>query len=146
MRIRPVALVPVVLAYSLLGVGACGQAQKADTDKFEGAEKDVAEAVFEFRDAVAKRDEGKICDTYFTAALKEEVASKGKAAGRGSTCAKAIEDSIADIDATDIEVTDVTIEGTKATAKIKTDLSKGDDPTDTIVLADEKGWRISELP
>ena len=146
MRIRPVALVPVVLAYSLLGVGACGQSQKADTDKFEGAEKDVAEAVFEFRDAVAKRDEGKICDTYLTSALKEEVTTKGKAAGRGSTCAKAIEDSIADIDATDIEVTDITIEGTTAIAKIKTDLSRGNDPTDALTLANEKGWRISKLP
>jgi hypothetical protein len=146
MRIRPVAVIPIVLASSLLGVGACGQAQKADTDKFEGAEKDVAEAVFEFRDAVAKRDEGKICDSYFTPALREEVVSKGKAAGRGSTCAKAIEDSIADIDATDIEVTAVTIEGTTATATIKTDLSKGTDPIGSLTLANEKGWRISKLP
>jgi ketosteroid isomerase-like protein len=146
MRIRPVAVVPIVLASSLLGVGACGQSNKADTGKFTGTEKDVAQAVYDFRDAVAKRDEAKVCDTFFTPALRDEVTREGKAAGRGSTCAKAIEDSIADIDATDLKVEDVTVNGSTATATVKTDLSRGDDPSDTLTLANERGWRISKLP
>src|SRR5689334_5618529 len=109
MRPRLVHMLPVVLAVAAVGVGPCGQSKSADTGDFKGAEKDVAQTVYDFRDAVAKRDESKICDTYFTAGLKEQVTAKGKAADRGSTCAKAIEDSIADIDATDIKVQDVTI-------------------------------------
>jgi ketosteroid isomerase-like protein len=147
MRIRSVAIVPIVLATSLLGVGACGQSQSSNTDKFSGAEKDVAQAVYDLRDAVTKRDEAKICDTYFTPALRDEVAQKGKAAGRGSTCAKAIEDSIADIDATDLKVEDVTVQGSAATVRIKTNLSGSkQDPVDTLTLENARGWRISKLP
>jgi hypothetical protein len=146
MRLRPVTIIPIVLATSLLGVGACGQTSKSDTDKFTGTEKDVAQAVYDFRDAVAKRDEAKICDSFFTPQLRDEVARAGKAAGRGSTCAKAIEDSIADIDATDLSVEDVTVDGNTATVKIKTNLRQGQDPTDTLTLANERGWRISKLP
>src|SRR3954462_15194503 len=128
MRIRPVHLVSVALGVAVLGAGPCGGSQSpgpgagpgagsqsADTGSFKGAEKDVAQAVYDFRDAVAKRDESKICDTYFTPALKEKVAADGKAADRGDTCAKAIEDPIADIDATDIKVKDVNVTGDKAT-------------------------------
>ena len=97
MRIRRAALIPAFLALAAIGAGPCGRGQSADTGDFKGTEKDVAQAVYDFRDAVAKRDESKICDTYLTPALKEQVAAKGKEAGRGSTCAKAIEDSIADM-------------------------------------------------
>jgi len=146
MRRRAAALPPVVLAVALMAPGACGQSTKSDTGKFSGAEKDAAQAVYDLRDAVAKRDEGKICDSYFTTALREEVARTAKAAGRGSTCADAIKDSIAVIDATDLSVERVDVKGRTATATIKTDLKQGTDPTDTLTLADERGWRVSKLP
>src|SRR4051812_1116426 len=146
MRIRPVHLVSVALGFAVLGAGPCGGSQKADTKGFEGTDKDVAQAVYDFRDAVAKRDESKICDTYFTAALKAKVAASGKAADRGDTCAKAIEDPIADIDATDIKVKDVNVTGNTAPATVTTSLNKGPDASDTLKLENDRGWRISELP
>jgi hypothetical protein len=148
MRLRPAAIPPLFLAVILMAPGACGQGAKTNTDDFEGDQKDVAQAVYEFRDAVAKRDEGKVCDTYFTAALRDRIAGAAKGGDGGSTCAKAIEDTLQDIDATDIEIPKdgITIEGSTATVKIKTDLNKGDDPVDTLTLADERGWRISQLP
>lgn len=148
MRLRPLAIPPILLAVVLMAPGACGQSSGTNVDDFEGTQKDVAEAVYDFRDAVAKRDEAKICDAYFTAALREEVVRVGKAADRGSTCAKAIEDSIQDIDATDIEIPKggIAITGTTATVKIKTDLTEDPDPTDTLTLTNERGWRISKLP
>src|SRR3954447_7341959 len=148
MRIRPVHLVSVVLGVAVLGAGPCGGAgQSADTGKLQGAEKDVAQAVYDFRDAVTKGDESKICDTYFTADLAKKVAADGKAAGRGDTCKDVIQDSIADIDATDIKVKDVSVDGTTATATITTNLSKGPDGCNklTLVNADQRGWRISDL-
>src|SRR3954451_9074920 len=108
MRLSPVNLVSVALGVAVLGAAPGGGAsQSADTGKLQGAEKDVAQGVYDFRDAVSKRDESKICDTFFTPELKSAVTEKGKAAGRGDTCSKAIEDPIADIDATDIKVKDV---------------------------------------
>ena len=148
MRLRPIAVPPILLAVVLMAPGACGQTTTSDTGDFQGAQKDVAEAVYDFRDAIAKRDEAKICDAYLTAALRDEITRVAKSADRGSTCAKAIEDSIQDIDATDIEIPKggIAITGTTATVKVKTDLTDDPDPTDTLTLTDERGWRISKLP
>ena len=148
MRRRLLALPPVFLAVVLMAPGACGQSSKSNADDFQGAQKDVAQTVFDFRDAVAKHDEGKVCDSFFTSALRDKVARDGKAAGRGSTCAKAIEDSIQDIDATDIEIAKngITVTGDKATVKITTTLTSCDDVQDTLQFANERGWRISQLP
>ena len=147
MRIRLVHVVSVGLGFAVLGAGPCGGGgQSADTKGLEGTEKDVAEAVYDFRDAVAKRDEAKICDTYFTPALKEKVAADGKAAGRGDSCADVIKDSVADIDATDIKVKDVNVTGNTATVTVTTSLDKGPDASDTLKLENARGWRISELP
>ena len=147
MKIRPVHLVSVALGVAVLGAGPCaGGGQSADTGDFKGADKDVAQAVYDFRDAVVKRDEGKVCDTYFTTDLKNAVAEKGKAAGRGDSCSKVIEDPLADIDATDIKVKDVNVTGDTATVTVTTNLTKGDDASDTLTLKNERGWRISELP
>lgn len=148
MRLRPVVLPAVLLVAAAAALGACGQATTANTDDFQGAEKEVAEAVFEFRDAISRRDEAKVCDAHFTDALRDEIVRVGKAAGRGSTCADAIEESIGNIDAVDIEIPEggIAISGTTATVKVKTDLTEGDDPTDTLTLADQRGWRISKLP
>src|SRR3954454_17503689 len=117
MKIRFVHLSSIAVGFALLGAGPCGGSQKADTGDFRGTDKEVAQAVYDFRDAVAKRDESKICDTYFTAALKQSVAD-----AHHSTCAKAIEDSVADIDATDISIPKdgISVEGTTATVKVKT--------------------------
>ena len=146
MRIRPVHLVSVALGVAVLGAGPCGGSQSADTGSFKGAEKDVAQAVYDFRDAVSKRDESKICDTFFTPELKSAVTEKGKAAGRGDTCSKVVEDPIADIDATDIKVKDVKVTGDTAVVTVTTNLNKGADASDTLTLKNERGWRISELP
>lgn len=148
MRLRPSALPLLVLAVAVTVLVGCAQGTTANTDDFEGAQKAVAEAVYDFRDAVARRDEAKICDAYFTDDLREEVVRVAKAADRGSTCAKALEESVQTIDAVDIEIPKggITIEGTTATVKVKTDLTEGEDPTDTLTLANERGWRISKLP
>src|SRR4051794_13625326 len=147
MKIRFVHLSSIALGFALLGAGPCGGSQKADTGDFKGADKDVAQAVYDFRDAVTKRDESKICDTYFTPELKAKVAADGKAANRGDTCSKVIQDSVADIDATDIKVKDVSVTGDKtAVVTVTTSLNKGPDASDTLKLENDRGWRISELP
>lgn len=148
MRLRPLALPPVFLAVVLMAPGSCGQSSQSNAGDFQGTEKDVADTVFDFRDAIAKRDEAKVCDAFFTGELRDEITRRAGAAGRGSTCAKAIEDSIQDIDATDIEIVKggISITGNTAKVRIKTNLTQGTDPIDTLTLTNERGWRISELP
>ena len=139
---------PVVVALlaAALGLGACTQASRDNADDYEGDERAVADAVFSFRDAVAQRDEEEVCDAHFTTELRDDITERGEAADRGTTCPQVLQDSIQDIDATEIEITDIRVTGSTAEVDIKTDLTEGEDPVDTLTLADERGWRISELP
>lgn len=136
----------LLLLLAALGLGACTQATRDNAGDFQGDERAVADAVFEFRDAVAQRDEEQVCDALFTAKLRDTIIERGDAAGRGSTCPQVLQESIQDIDATEIEITDIRITGSDAEVDYKTDLTEGEDPVATLVLADERGWRISELP
>jgi len=147
MSTRPLVPMLAVLA-AAVALAACGQAQTANTDAFAGDQKAVAEAVYAFRDAVARRDEAKVCDSFLTAERRDELVRLAKEAGRGSTCAAAVEDTLRAIDATDIEILQdgITVTGKTATVKIRTNLAQGEDPVDTLTLAEERGWRISELP
>jgi ketosteroid isomerase-like protein len=149
MRIRPAALPPIVLAGALMAPGACGAGgSSSDTSKFNGAAKDVAQAVYDLRDAIAKRDENKICDDFVTDALRTQLAGLAKQGPhpRGTTCADELKDSIQDIDATDIKVQSVTVTGNTATATYRTNLSHGTDPVDTLHFANQRGWRLTQLP
>lgn len=144
---RRTHLVLPLLAATALVTGCASQSGgETNTDDFQGTERDVAEAVYGFRDAVTKRDEQEVCDSFFTSALRDEIERVGKAAGRGDTCAEVIADTIQDIDATDIKITDITVTGSTAKVAVKTDLTEGADPTDTLELADDRGWRIAKLP
>jgi hypothetical protein len=146
MRLRAAALPPIVLAAALMGPGACGAGgTSSDTGKFAGTEKNVAQAVYDLRDAVASRDAKKICDTYVTQELQRRLTALAKQTHRGSTCADQLKDSIQDVDATDLKVTDVQVNGNSATVRITTDLTSGKDPTDTLQLRNERGWRLSGL-
>ena len=138
--------VVVALLVAVLGLGACAGAPRDNADDYEGDERAVADAVFSFRDAVAERNEEEVCDAHFTAELRDAIIERGEAADRGTTCPQVLQDSIQDIDATKIDITDIRITGSTAEVDIKTDLTEGDDPVDTLTLTDERGWRISELP
>jgi hypothetical protein len=146
MRIRPAAIPPILLAGALMAPGACGAGgSSSDTSKFSGTEKDVAQAVFDLRDAVAKRDESKVCDTYMTATLKAQLDRLARSSKRGADCADELKDSLQDIDSTDIKVKSVTVTGNTATATITTSVASGPDPTDVLHLQNEHGWRLSSL-
>jgi hypothetical protein len=146
MRLRAAALPPVALAVVLMAPGGCGTAGKSDTSKFSGTDKAVAQAVYDMRDAIAQRDEGKICDTYVSSALKSQLANLAKQDKRGVTCADQLKTSIQDVDSTDITVTRVQTTGTTATVTFTTKVQKGPRPTDTLTLVNEHGWRLSKLP
>ena len=145
MNTRLALLAPVAFAAAAIGAGPCGStSSSSDTGDFSGAKKDVAQAVFDLRDAVAKRDEAKICDSLMTKALAAQV----KGDSRGGSCTENLKDSIQDVDATDLKVQTVTISGSSATATIKTDLPSGQtDPVDTLKFTkDANGdWRLSGL-
>ena len=126
----------MVLGLLALALAGCG-AEPSSAGKFDGEEARVAETVEEIQTAGERRDAAKLCRDLVTKALREQVAASG------SSCDKEIEKALEDADAFDLEVTDVTVSGTTATAAVRGEA--GDtDQTRTYRLAKEDGrWRVS---
>ena len=129
-------LLPLVLAAALAG---CGQAQSSASD-FKGSEKAVAETIEELQSAAQNRKPADICSDV----LSRELADKLKSAG--NDCVREIEKVTADADDFELDVTDVTVTGTTATAKVKARKGDRDDAVTTFTLTREDGdWRLSNL-
>ena len=129
-------LLPLVLAAVLAG---CGQAPTS-ANYFKGTEKAVAQTIEDLQSNAQARKPSAICRDVLSTALANKVKSSG------SDCAGVIEKLTGDADDFDLEVTDVTVTGTTATAKVKA--RRGDDKnaSTTFSLVKEDGdWRLSSL-
>lgn len=129
---RP-ALVLCLLALTLT---ACGAAARDSAEEFTGEQAAVAAAVEDLESAARDNDSGETCTKLFTAGLLAAI--KGN-------CETAVEDAFKDADSVDLTVEQVSINGTKATAKV-TSGTGSNETTETLTL--EKvgaAWRISSL-
>ena len=133
MRARPTLL--IVMAAGLSGCGGAGGA----SGDFEGAQAEVAEAI-ERLETTGTRQEGagEICRDLLTQELAARLAT-------GSTCETEIRQAIADADLFDLRVTDVAVDGDRATAEEVR--AAGDSRAEgTVQLVRERGdWRVAEI-
>ena len=129
----------VLLCVLSLALAACGAAPRNSAEDFEGAERSVAAAVEDLESAARDDDSAEVCTKLLAERL---LASLEK---QETNCATAVKDAFQDADSLDLTVDDVTISGTKASAKVTS--GTGDaKKTDTLEL--EKAgaaWRISSL-
>jgi hypothetical protein len=127
---------PLLLAAALAG---CGQAPSSAGD-FKGAEKAVAQTVEQLQtDAQARKPE-KICSDVLARALVDKLKTAG------SDCVEEMDKLTGDADDYDLTVTDVTITGATATARVKARVGQNKNGATTFALAREDGkWRLSNL-
>ena len=102
-------LLPLVLAVALAG---CGQAPTSAND-FKGDEKAVAETIEDLQSDAQGRKPGEICSDVLSRALADKLKTAG------NDCTDEMEKITGDADDFELEVTDVTITGTTATAKVE---------------------------
>jgi Domain of unknown function (DUF4878) len=129
-------LLPLALAAAL---GGCGQAPTSAND-FKGSEKAVAKTIEDLQSDAQSRKPSAICRDVLSRALAAKVKSSG------SDCAGELEKVTGDADDFNLEVTDVTVSGSTATAKVKA--RRGDDKSasTTFSLVREDGdWRLNDL-
>src|SRR5215211_2959199 len=129
-------LLPLLLAAAVAG---CGQAASSAGD-FKGGEKDVAEVIEELQTAAQSRKPEDICSDV----LSRKLADRLKTAD--GDCVDTMEKVAGDADDFELDVTDVTITGTTATAEVEARRGDSENATTTFALAREDGkWRLTDL-
>ena len=129
-------LLPLALAAVLAG---CGQAPTSAND-FKGTEKAVAQTIEDLQSDAQNRKPSAICRDVLSRALADKLKSAG------NDCAGEMEKITGDADDFELKVTDVTVTGDTATAKVKA--RRGDDKnaSTTFSLVREDGdWRLNSL-
>jgi hypothetical protein len=136
--VPPARLAPLALVVALAAAG-CGQANKDSATKFSGEQRAVAQAVEDLQSAGRKGDAQKICTDLLAPALIEEIRHAS------GDCAKVLDGALQDADTFEMTVEKVTVDGTRATAVVKSDAGKKD-RTDTLELVREgRNWKIASL-
>jgi hypothetical protein len=128
-----------VFAAALLALvlSACGAAPASQESRFTGDKAQIAKLVDDLAAAGTKHDADKICTQILAKQLVDELKSAG------GNCVSEMNRAITDASDYDLQVDDVKVTGTTATAKVRQGKSK---KTATFSFVKEKaGWRASAL-
>lgn len=122
----------------LLALAGCGAStQPSSVDRFQGDERAVAQKIEDLQKAGERREPETICTDILSRTLVQQLRAAG------GDCTEEMKKAIEDADDYDLDVREVTIEGSNATATVR----RGDDgPTETMEFTKEGGqWRATAL-
>ena len=108
------AALSLIALLAALTVAGC-TTTSSDTQKFQGTEGEVADAIGDLESAGKRRDDGKICTELLTRELARQMSAPG------APCEREISDAISDVDDFDLTVKDVSVSGQTATAQVQND-------------------------
>jgi hypothetical protein len=128
------ALPPALVAAAVL-LG-CGAQEEPDADRFSGEEKAVAQVVDDLQSAAEEGDAAEICSRLLARSFVDQLAEGG------SNCTAELDKAIDDADNFELEVRDVALAGTSATAVVRDE----DGVTRSLSFRREGGgWRAASL-
>lgn len=134
----PIAVLAIAAAVGLAGCTA--QSSKDSAEDFQGEERRVAEVIEDLQDAARKRDGDEVCKTLLAESLVRSITQAS-----GEACAEAMDDALGDVDATELQVEKISIQGQDATATVRGEAGD-DERTDTMTLRRQgRQWRIAGL-
>jgi hypothetical protein len=127
----------MTVAAAGLTLAGCTATPPSSAGNFQGAEKDVAQVVDDMQKAGRTGKPDKLCNDIFTA----DLANQFKAGS--ATCVDEVEKAMRDVNDYDMKVTDVTVTGDTATAKVEQGKEKR---TGTIGFQKiGNAWRVSSI-
>jgi hypothetical protein len=134
---RPLlCLLALLLAAALAG---CAQTPSS-TGSFKGAEKAVAQTIEQLQTSASSHKPEQICSDVLSRALVDKLKTAG------SDCVEEMDKLTGDADDYKLDVKDVTITGTTATARVKARKGGSDNALTTFALTREDGkWRLSNF-
>jgi hypothetical protein len=127
----------ITVAAAGIALAGCTATPPSSAKNFKGAEKDVAQVVDDLQKAGRTGKPDKLCNDIFTA----DLANRFKAGN--ATCVDEVEKAMRDVNDYDIKVTDITVTGNSATAKVEQGKEKR-----TGTLGFQRigsGWRVSSI-
>ena len=128
----------LLVLLAVLALAGCGaQPEPSSVEKFKGEERAVAQKVEDLQEAGEGRNPDDICSDILASSLVQQLEAAGV------KCADEMEKAIDDADDYDLQVQDVTVSGSTATAEVR----RGDDgPSETMEFTKENGqWRATSL-
>jgi hypothetical protein len=133
------ALAAVATCAALIAGCAPTTSSNTKLSDFRGDQRAVAQAVVDFQSAANDGNEQRICRDLLAQSLASRLGARGRA------CPAAVHEAIRDADSLDMTVQSVSVDGQRASARVK--LETGDkDRTATLALVRERGtWRIAGL-
>jgi hypothetical protein len=140
--LRPLlTLVTGALATAALAAGCAPSSQSSSnsTSKFQGDARLAAQAVEDLESAAKDDDDEKICTDLLARSLA------GRLARSGHTCAATVDEAISDADSLGMTVEQVTVDGDKATARVRLDTGKTDRRTTIQLVRENRRWKIASL-
>lgn len=134
---RRLALPACALAIAL-GVSACGGTESS-TGNYKGEQAKVAEAISSLQSNATVLNAKKVCSEDLAASVGKHLEAQG------STCVKALESQLRQIDTYAMTVESIDVKGSEATAKVKSTWS-GKQLENTLSLVKEGGrWKLQSL-
>jgi S-adenosylmethionine synthetase len=121
-----------------MGLAGCG-ASPSTTDDFSGEEKAVAQVVEDISTAAKSGDATQICSQMLSDALVDRMKA-GK-----SSCSQELDASLDEADDFDLEVKDVTVTGTTATAKVEGRDGSGDRVATFRFVKESGKWKAEAI-
>lgn len=129
----------IALCLMALALAGCGDVPKDSAKEFKGDQRNVANTVEDLEAAARKNDSDEVCTKLLAKSLLDTLEKQGK------NCTTAVADAFRDADAFDLTVDGVTIDASKASAKVTsgTGSNKKNDTLELVKVG--AGWRIASL-
>lgn len=131
----PTLLVALLAA---LVLAACGESADGTGD-FEGTEADVAQVVEDLQTAAQEDEPGRVCRNLLAATF---VRSLGES---GVDCRRAVTLALNDADGFDLEVRDISVNGSQATARVASGAGDSAEQGTLRLVREGDNWRIADI-
>jgi hypothetical protein len=120
-----------------LGISACGQT--SSTGSYKGESQKVAQTITNLQSDATSADASKVCSRDLAASVVKKLEAGG------STCKKALEDQLREIDTYSLTVESISVHDATATAKVRSTWS-GKEKVHELAFVKESGkWKVSGL-